>query len=445
MNSDTIAAIATPPGFGGVGIVRLSGSDAARIATAICSSLGKPREAAFRVFRDAETQPIDEGLVLFFPAPDSFTGEHVVELHAHGGPVVMDMLLQRCVALGARLARPGEFSERAFLNDKLDLVQAEAIADLIESGSTQAARMATRSLRGEFSRQVHALVEELTALRVYVEAALDFPDEDIDFLSDGRVEQQLAELLQKIESLRLGADQGRVMHEGLTLVIAGLPNAGKSSLLNLLARNDAAIVTDIPGTTRDLLREFIQIDGLPVHLIDTAGLRDSDNPIEQEGIRRARKALDEADLVLWVYDCQADSPRIDAKVQALDIPLLLIRNKIDRCDEPPGRREHGAVAEIALSAKRGDGLDALHAFLKQHAGVSDLAEGGFSARRRHLVAIDKAEQALNRATNTMLESRAGELVAADLLYAQRMLGEITGEVSADDLLGEIFSSFCIGK
>ena len=445
MNSDTIAAIATPPGFGGVGIVRLSGSDAARIATAICSSLGKPREAAFRVFRDAETQPIDEGLVLFFPAPDSFTGEHVVELHAHGGPVVMDMLLQRCVALGARLARPGEFSERAFLNDKLDLVQAEAIADLIESGSTQAARMATRSLRGEFSRQVHALVEELTALRVYVEAALDFPDEDIDFLSDGRVEQQLAELLQKIESLRLGADQGRVMHEGLTLVIAGLPNAGKSSLLNLLARNDAAIVTDIPGTTRDLLREFIQIDGLPVHLIDTAGLRDSDNPIEQEGIRRARKALDEADLVLWVYDCQADSPRIDAKVQALDIPLLLIRNKIDRCDEPPGRREHGAVAEIALSAKRGDGLDALHAFLKQHAGVSDLAEGSFSARRRHLVAIDKAEQALNRATNTMLESRAGELVAADLLYAQRMLGEITGEVSADDLLGEIFSSFCIGK
>ncbi len=445
MNSDTIAAIATPPGFGGVGIVRLSGSDAARIATTICSSLGKPREAAFRVFRDAETQPIDEGLVLFFPAPDSFTGEHVVELHAHGGPVVMDMLLQRCVALGARLARPGEFSERAFLNDKLDLVQAEAIADLIESGSTQAARMATRSLRGEFSRQVHALVEELTALRVYVEAALDFPDEDIDFLSDGRVEQQLAELLQKIESLRLGADQGRVMHEGLTLVIAGLPNAGKSSLLNLLARNDAAIVTDIPGTTRDLLREFIQIDGLPVHLIDTAGLRDSDNPIEQEGIRRARKALDEADLVLWVYDCQADSPRIDAEVQALDIPLLLIRNKIDRCDEPPGRREHGAVAEIALSAKRGDGLDALHAFLKQHAGVSDLAEGGFSARRRHLVAIDKAEQALNRATNTMLESRAGELVAADLLYAQRMLGEITGEVSADDLLGEIFSSFCIGK
>ncbi len=445
MNSDTIAAIATPPGFGGVGIVRLSGSDAARIATAICTSLGKPREAAFRVFRDAETQPIDEGLVLHFPAPDSFTGEHVVELHGHGGPVVMDMLLRRCVALGARLARPGEFSERAFLNDKLDLVQAEAIADLIESGSTQAARMATRSLRGEFSRQVHALVEELTALRVYVEAALDFPDEDIDFLSDGRVEQQLAELLQKIESLRLDADQGRVMHEGLTLVIAGLPNAGKSSLLNLLARNDAAIVTDIPGTTRDLLREFIQIDGLPVHLIDTAGLRDSDNPIEQEGIRRARKALDEADLVLWVYDCQADSPRVDAEVRALDIPLLLIRNKIDRRGEPPGRREHGAVAEIALSAKRGDGLDVLHDFLKQHAGVSDLAEGGFSARRRHLAAIDKAEQALNRATNTMLETRAGELVAADLLHAQRMLGEITGEVSADDLLGEIFSSFCIGK
>ncbi len=445
MNSDTIAAIATPPGFGGIGIVRLSGVDAAHIGTAICASLGKPREAAFRVFRDAQGRVIDEGLVLFFPAPSSFTGEHVVEFQGHGGPIVMDMLLQRCVALGARLARPGEFSERAFMNDKLDLAQAEAIADLIESGSTQAARMAMRSLRGEFSCRVHALVEELTALRVYVEAALDFPDEDIDFLSDGRVEQQLGELLQAIESLRLAADQGRVMREGLTLVIAGLPNAGKSSLLNLLARTDAAIVTDIPGTTRDILREFIQIDGLPVHLIDTAGLRDSDNPIEQEGIRRARMALDEADLVLWVYDCRSGLPRIDAAVRALDIPLLLIRNKIDRCDEPPGRREHGILPEIALSAKQGAGLDVLHDFLKRHAGVSELAEGGFSARRRHLAAIDKAEQALNRATNTMLETRAGELVAADLLYAQQMLGEITGEISADDLLGEIFSSFCIGK
>ncbi len=445
MDGDTIVAIATPPGFGGVGIVRLSGDDAPRIAEAICKSLPRPRLAAFRVFRDADGEPIDEGLVLRFEAPRSFTGEEVVELHGHGGPVVLDMLLQRCVGLGARLARPGEFSERAFLNERLDLAQAEAIADLIESGSARAARMAARSLRGEFSRRVQELVDELIALRVYVEAALDFSDEDIDFLSDGRVEQRLGALTQHIEALRAAAEQGRVMREGLTLVIAGRPNAGKSSLLNLLARSDAAIVTEIPGTTRDLLREFIQIDGLPVHLIDTAGLRDSDNPIEREGIRRARKALDEADLVLWVYDCQDEAPEVDEAVAALDIPLLLVRNKIDRRDEAPAERERGGLPEIALCARDGRGLERLHDFLKRHAGVGEQGEDGFSARRRHLLAIERAGQALQRAANTLLERHAAELVAADLRDAQAALSEITGEFGADDLLGEIFSSFCIGK
>ncbi len=445
MERDTIAAVATPPGHGGIGVVRLSGARAPAIAQAICKTLPKPREAAFRVFRGGDGEAIDEGLVLYFAAPRSFTGEPVVELQGHGGPVVMDLLLRRCLELGARLARPGEFSERAFLNDKLDLARAEAIADLIESGSAQAARMAMRSLQGEFSRRVRELVDELVALRVYVEAALDFPDEEIDFLSDGRVEQRLTRLAERIELLRREADQGRVMREGLTLVLAGRPNAGKSSLLNLLARADAAIVTEIPGTTRDLLREYIQIDGLPVHLVDTAGLRDSDNPIEQEGIRRAREALDEADLVLWVYDCREGEPKVDAEVAGLAIPRLLVRNQIDRCGEPPAERERNGVPEVALSAKVGSGLSLLHAFLKRHAGFHEAQEGGFSARRRHLDAIEEADRALRRATHTLLDHHAGELVAADLHEAQRALAKITGEFSADDLLGEIFSSFCIGK
>ena len=445
--TDTIAAIATPPGRGGIGIVRVSGAAVPVVAEALLGSLPSPRLARFARFRDAYDQVIDEGLALYFPAPGSFTGEHVLELQGHGGPVVMDLLLSRVLQLGVRLARPGEFSERAFLNDKLDLAQAEAIADLIDSETAAAARLAVRSLDGEFSRRIQDLVDQLIHLRMYVEAAIDFPEEEIDFLSDGKVAGDLAAVIAQVTQVQASAKVGRILRDGMTLVIAGLPNAGKSSLLNALAGADTAIVTDIPGTTRDVLRERIQIDGMPVHLIDTAGLRDSGDAVERIGVARARAEMARADRVLWVYDGHADPEHggFDPADLPEGVPVTFVRNKADLSGEIPGERRLAEGTEIALSAKGGAGVDALRAHLKQVMGYTGSGEGEFIARRRHLDAIARAQVHLAAGQAALLGGAAGELLAEDLRQAQNALSEITGDFSADDLLGEIFSSFCIGK
>jgi len=443
--ADTIAAIATPAGHGGVGMVRVSGPDAPAIADALLGRLPRARHAGLHDFRAADGALIDSGLALYFPAPASFTGEHVLELHGHGGPVVMDLLLQRVLELGARSARPGEFSERAFLNNKLDLAQAEAIADLIDSGTAQAARAAVRSLHGEFSRQVQGLLEQLIGLRSYVEAAMDFPDEEIDFLADRQLADRLQGLLQQFDAIHAAAHQGRLLRDGLTLVICGRPNAGKSSLLNVLAGHDAAIVTDIPGTTRDVLREHIQIDGLPLHIIDTAGLHDSPDPVEQHGMQRAHRELGNADHALLVIDDQAGFTAADAAI--LDslpdaVPCTRIFNKIDLSGRAPGNCS--ADDAVAVSVHTGSGIEALREHLKQRAGFTEQPEGGFSARRRHLDALERAAQHVREGTR-QLERQAGELLAEELRQAQQALNEITGEFTSDDLLGRIFSDFCIGK
>nr|WP_029132188.1 tRNA uridine-5-carboxymethylaminomethyl(34) synthesis GTPase MnmE [Sedimenticola selenatireducens] len=444
---ESIAAVATPPGMGGVGVIRISGKLATTVAINLTGSLPEPRLARFARFRDAEGQVLDEGLVLFFPAPHSFTGEDVLELQGHGGPVVLDLLLQRVLACGVRLARPGEFSQRAFLNGKLDLAQAEAIADLIESGTAAAARLAVRSLEGEFSRRIHQLVEQLILLRMYVEAAIDFPEEEIDFLSDGKVAGDLAEIIDAVEAVRKSARLGRLMRDGMTLVIAGLPNAGKSSLLNSLAGRESAIVTDIPGTTRDLLREQIQIDGMPLHLVDTAGLRESSDAVEKEGIRRARAEIARADRILWIFDDKLDPQHraFDSSLLPGGIPVTFIRNKIDQSGTAAAVRETAAAFEIALSAKTGEGIDLLREHLKQCMGFNSGQEGEFIARRRHLDAIQRASEHLLTGRSALQDQGSGELLAEDLRQAQQALSEITGEFTADDLLGQIFSSFCIGK
>ncbi|MEW8013415.1 MAG: tRNA uridine-5-carboxymethylaminomethyl(34) synthesis GTPase MnmE [Candidatus Sedimenticola endophacoides] len=444
---ETIAAIATPPGVGGVGIVRVSGERAAAIAEALIGALPEPRHARLSRFRDAAGRVIDEGIALYFPSPHSFTGEDVLELQGHGGSVVMDMLLQRVIECGARLARPGEFSQRAFLNGKLDLAQAEAVADLIESGTAAAARLAVRSLEGAFSDRINELVERLIRLRGYVEAAIDFPEEEIDFLADERIGIELAQLIGAVESVRDSARVGRLLRDGMTLVIAGLPNAGKSSLLNALAGRESAIVTDIPGTTRDLLRERIQIDGLPLHLVDTAGLRESGDAVEREGIRRARKQLEQADRILWIFDDLVDPGHdaLDRTTLPPGVPITLVRNKVDRSATPVAIAEVGGETEIALSAKTGDGIDLLREHLKQSVGYPGDQEGEFIARRRHLDAIARATRHLEEGRTVFERSASGELLAEELRQAQRALGEITGEFSADDLLGRIFADFCIGK
>jgi tRNA modification GTPase len=448
VTSETIAAIATPPGFGGVGIVRISGPGAASIALALLRRLPKPRYATLSPFRAADGAAIDHGLAIYFPAPGSFTGEDVLELQGHGGPVVMDLLLRRTLELGARLARPGEFSERAFLNGKLDLAQAEAVADLIEAGTETAARLAGRTLEGALSRRVDALVERLTQLRMYCEAALDFPDEDVDFLAEARVAADLDGLIADTKVLLADARQGQLVREGLRLVIAGPPNAGKSSLLNALSGADTAIVSHIPGTTRDLLRAEIQLDGLPLHITDTAGLRPAADPIEEEGIRRAQGQIAQADRVLWVY--AADAEALPAPNAGLPpgAPVSYVRNKIDLTGEAPGLRETPAGPELALSARSGAGLDLLRTHIQAVAGfrgAAGEAGGELLARRRHLDAIGRALGHLDAAAEALAATSAGELVAEDLRLAQRALGEITGAFTADDLLGRIFSGFCIGK
>ena len=447
LDRDTIAAIATAPGKGGVGIVRVSGPAARAIGEGICGRTLAVRAVQFARFRD-DGGDIDEGIALYFAAPASFTGEDIVELHGHGGPLVLDLLLRACLQRGARLARPGEFSERAFLNGKLDLAQAEAIADLIDATSVQAARNAVHSLQGDFSRAIDALVEQLLRLRLYVEAAIDFPEEEIDFLADGVVAARLSQLRSELEAVLANARQGAVLREGLRVVIAGQPNAGKSSLLNALAGRDAAIVTDIAGTTRDVLREQVQIDGLPLHIIDTAGLRHSVDPVEQEGIRRAWREIGQAGLVLLLVDSNAsgetDPDLLWAAVSAEArpaVPTLVVQNKVDASGLPPG--QDGVV--LRVSAKTGAGLDALRAALKERAGLQSSGEGLFSARARHVDALQRAAQLLAEAESRFMATGAGELLAEDLRLAQQYLGEITGQVSSDELLGHIFSSFCIGK
>ena len=442
----TIVALATPPGIGGVAVVRVSGSNAPTIARALLGDLPSPRRAHYGRFRDASGATIDHGIALYFPAPHSFTGEDVLELHAHGAPIVVDLLIQRIVALGARLARPGEFSERAFLNGKLDLAQLEAIADLIGAQSEAAARGALRSLEGEFSRRVHALVEELTRLRMYIEAAIDFPEEEIDFLADTRIANALETLTQSLNALNDAARQGVLLNSGMTVVLAGAPNVGKSSVLNALSGTDTAIVSDTPGTTRDVVRAPLNIDGLPLHVLDTAGLRASDDAIEREGMARARAAMTRADRVLLVLDDRAPATTHAHERAQLppSIPCTLVYNKIDLTGRAPGVVP-GSEPATAISATSGAGIDALREHLKQCMGYQPAGEGTFIARRRHLEAIGRAHAHVDQAHAQLAQHKAGELVAEELRRAQQALGEITGAVTPEDLLERIFASFCIGK
>ncbi len=445
--SDTIAAIATPPGRGGVGIVRVSGSLSQQIAEKILGHCPPVRQAEYLPFKDQHNQTIDTGIALFFKQPHSFTGEDVIEFQAHGGPVVLDLLLKQILHYGARTALAGEFSQQAFLNNKMDLAQAEAVADLIEAESAEAARAAVRSLQGEFSKTIHQLVEQLIELRLYVEAALDFPEEEIDFISDGVVAQKLSKIEQALQSVFQSAQQGCLLREGMSIVIAGRPNAGKSSLLNQLAGKESAIVTHIAGTTRDVLREHIHLDGLPLHIIDTAGLRESNDPVEQEGIRRAWLEIEQADRILLLVDDQQkadDHLEIEEKLPQ-HIGVTRVFNKIDLSGRQAEIIETQTEVDIALSAKSGDGMALLKKHLKDCMGYKQSNEGKFMARRRHLDAMESAQEYLLAARNSLDHLQAGELLAEDLRLAQEALNEITGEFSSDDLLGRIFSSFCIGK
>jgi tRNA modification GTPase len=438
---DTIVAAATPPGVGGIGVVRVSGPATERIARLITGSLPEPRTATYRTFRNQAGDALDKGLALYFPGPASFTGESVLELHGHGGPLVVALLVEAAVGLGAREAGPGEFTQRAFLNGKLDLAQAEAVADLINSGTAQGVRAALRSLSGAFSSAVESLAEQLLMLRMYVESAIDFPEEEIDFLTNDELTSRLDACEATFAELLARAQTGRMLRDGYRAVIVGKPNAGKSSLLNQLSGEDAAIVTEVAGTTRDILREQINIDGLAVELVDTAGLREDPDRVEAEGIRRARSALQNADAVLWVQD--STDPAAEALEEELPsgVPVIRIRNKIDLTGEGPGSERAG----LRLSAKTGEGIELLRERLRQMAGYEDLGEGAFTARRRHVDAIRRAAGHFSEGRRALDERRAGELLAEELRLAHEALGEITGKVSSDDLLGQIFSTFCIGK
>ena len=439
-DGDSIAAIATAPGAAGIGIIRISGPAALDLQRDLIGQQLAPNQARYLPVIDSDGEVLDHAVVLYFTAPHSFTGEHVLELQGHGGPVVMQMLLQRVLALGVRPAGPGEFSQRAFLNNKLDLAQAEAISDLINASTESAARAATRSLAGEFSDKVSQLLKELTELRVFVEGAIDFPTDEIDFLGEAALDQKLAGLTRSLNTLTIAAKNGAALRDGLTLAIVGPPNAGKSSLLNALSGRDSAIVTDIPGTTRDVLREQIHIDGVPVHLVDTAGLRDSDDTVEREGIRRALSAVDSADHVLVMVD-DSDGDSALPTLPESSPPQTLIRNKIDQS----GAQANEIDEVIWLSVKTGQGLELLRQRLLKLAGASPGQGGQFSARTRHLNALDRVAEHLGQATALLGDHLPAELLAEELRLAQNCLSDITGEFLPDDLLGEIFSSFCIGK
>lgn len=453
IENDTIVAQATPPGRGGIGILRVSGPLATEVAQQVLGKCPKPRMADYLPFKDVDGTTLDQGIALFFKAPNSFTGEDVLELQGHGGQVILDLLLKRILQInGVRLARPGEFSEQAFLNDKIDLAQAEAIADLIDASSEQAARSALKSLQGEFSTQVHQLVEQLIYLRTYVEAAIDFPDEEIDFLADGKIEGLLNQIIEQVATVQAQAKQGSLLREGMKVVIAGRPNAGKSSLLNALAGRDAAIVTDIAGTTRDVLREHIHLDSMPLHIIDTAGLRAATDEVERIGIERAWQEIEQADRVLFMLDSTTTTETLPEKIWPEfmsklpdSIPVTIIRNKADISGETEGITQNGNYTTITLSAKTQQGIQLLKEHLKESIGYQTVTEGGFLARRRHLEALNKAAEHLQLGHIQLTQFYAGELLAEELKMAQNALSEITGEFTSDDLLGNIFSSFCIGK
>jgi tRNA modification GTPase len=458
---DTIVAIASAAGRGAVGIIRVSGPRVPQIAAAILGGLPAPRRAQLSSFLDAQGGSVDQGLALYFPAPASYTGEHLLELQGHGGALVLDLLLKRLLELGCRMARPGEFSERAFLNGKIDIAQAEAIADLIDAGTAAAARAAVRSLQGEFSARIRDLKGRITELRAYVEAAIDFPDEEIDFLSDKALGERLAAVFAAFESITAAARQGALLREGLNVVIAGKPNAGKSSLLNRLAGDDVAIVTEVPGTTRDVLRQQVHLDGLPLNLVDTAGLRPAADVVEAEGVRRARNEIARADRVLYIMDAgmagtkdaknsardEKDSAQWAAELEQLPagVPLTLVFNKIDLTGVPARLDDSADPPRIYLSARTGSGLELLRNHLKVSAGYRESESGALAARRRHLDALGRARQHVQNAAGILSSTRAFELFAEDLRLAQHALGEITGEFTSEDLLGEIFGSFCIGK
>lgn len=453
-NQDTIAAIATPAGTGGIGIVRVSGELSRQIAESITGRVPRTRYAEFVSFLDAGGDILDQGLAIYFAAPASFTGEDVLELQGHGGPVVMDMLLERVIGLGARIARPGEFTERAFLNDKIDLSQAEAIADLINSQSRGAVKGAMRSLQGEFSRLIALQNKSLVQLRLYIEASIDFPEEEVDFLSDNSIDNKLDTIIEDTEAIIQLAKNGTLLREGIKIVLAGRPNAGKSSLMNRLSGRDSAIVTEIPGTTRDVLREDIDMDGFRFQLADTAGLRKSSNIVEEEGIRRAYGEIEKADRVLLLVDINEFSNDGDEMLEELrlltdkletDNRLTLVLNKADLSNSNIERSIPDNIPSITVSALTGQGINDLINHLKEVTLIDQIPEGNFTARRRHLHALEKTMDYLSLAKEQMGGSRSGELLADDLKMAQRSLSEITGEFTADDLLGEIFSSFCIGK
>lgn len=456
---DTITAQATPAGRGGIAAIRVSGPLVRDIIPILLARpVLPPRTAIYAPFLDNINQPIDEGIAIFFPAPHSFTGEDVLELHGHGSPVVIDLLLQRIIQLGARLARAGEFSERAFLNNKIDLTQAEAIADLIDAASQQAARLAMRSLQGEFSKTIQLINEKVIALRLYIEASIDFSDEPIPFLTDQRIKQDINIIYDDLQQIERQASQGALLREGMIAVIAGLPNVGKSSLLNALSGEETAIVTEIPGTTRDVLREKILIDGVPLHIIDTAGIRDSEDLVEQEGIKRAKRMIAEADIILHVSDVtKAHNQNIDETIYKnipnelynIDIKnssIIFVRNKIDLIpDFVPKIEKTNTHTTVFISAASGAGIDLLKQCLLSNMGLANQEEGLFLARLRHLDALSRAKHHVQNGLQQIAAISPMELVAEDLRLCQQALSEITGEFRSDDLLGRIFSSFCIGK
>jgi tRNA modification GTPase len=441
----TICALASALGQGGIGVVRVSGSQSGEIAQKMLGHIPKARYAHYGSFFNQEGTEIDKGVALFFPGPNSFTGEDVLELQGHGGILVMRSLLESAMALGAVAAEPGEFSKRAFLNGKMDLVQAEAVADIIDASSEQSARSALRSLSGEFSNQVNALTKALIDLRVFVEATIDFSDEEIDFLASGDVKLKVEQIESDIQNILSSAEQGAILREGLTVAIAGKPNAGKSSLLNALTQVPSAIVTDIAGTTRDVLKETIHVNGMPLNIIDTAGLHISEDKIEQEGIKRAHSEIERADVVLMVFDAQDKTPDLSILPSGIEgKPIILIKNKVDLTGESTGITHSDEQTQLSLSAKQSQGIDLLRQELSSIAGLSDTGEGVLLARKRHIIALESALDSTRHALD-QLNNSASELVAEDLRQAAQYLGSITGEFSSDDLLGEIFSSFCIGK